>query len=158
MPSDVLANVEARGLLLDLDEKGVRLFVRAGTLMTKAAARLTPDDRAAIRQHKPDLLVLVLICADATLDRLLALRAGTLGRERHERGCYLCGQPLPSDRPLGRCGWCALACRLHAGGPVPADLIALFPESIRGTTCPQLRPGRALPFDCAQPTLELQEA
>jgi hypothetical protein len=155
---NVLDNVEARALLLDLDERGVRLFVREGRLGVTHVERLTTGELDALRRHKRDLFVLVLICADATLDRLLALRAGTLGRERRDSGCFLCGEPLPAERPLGRCGWCGLAARVFAGGPVSADVITLFPESIRGTDAPLPR-GGGLPLDCAQPEpLTLQEA
>lgn len=148
MSPDVLANLPARALLLDLDARGVRLLVRRGNLATTTPERLTEADRAVLRQHKRDLLVLVLICDDRTLDRLLALRAGTLGRQRAATGCHQCGGAMPSDRPRGRCGFCALATRLYAGGPVPPDVITLFDVSLRG---PRMLPVTGLPFDLAVP-------
>jgi hypothetical protein len=148
LPDDVLANVAARTLLLDLDTRGIHLCVQHGNLATRMPGALMEGDRQALRRHKPDLLVLVLICEDRTLDRLLALRSGALGRERAATGCYLCGDALPDGRPLGRCGWCAVACRLHAGGPVPRGVISLFPLSIRGALPVPLS---GLPFDMTVP-------
>lgn len=151
-PRDVLTNTEARRLLLALDARGIALQVRRGNLATTRADRLTDEDRAALRRHKSDLLVLVLIADVRTLDRLLAVRAGRpfSGGAPNEGACYCCGLPLPASRPAGRCGWCALAARLYAGGPIPADLIDLFPDDIRGAVAAPI-PASALPFDAAAP-------
>ncbi len=149
---DVLANVEARGLLLDLDARGIHLLVRRGNLATTTPERLTEADRAALRRHKADLLVLVLMTDDRCLDRLLALRAGRgLTAVNRALGCcHTCGDALPPSRPTGRCGWCALAARLFASGPIPPDVIELFGEDIRGTQTAS-QAGSALPFDTAVP-------
>jgi hypothetical protein len=153
MSPDVLQNLVARGLLLDLADRGIELFVRRGNLASVQAAALTEADRTALRQHKPDLLMLVLMCTDQTLDRLLDLRAGRLLEARHHEDgrCHSCNGELPAGRRHGRCGWCAVAARLYAGGPVPASLLHLFPPDIAGPQHVPLPQGGALPFDLAVP-------
>ena len=145
---DVLANLEARGLLLNLDARGIHLQVRRGNLSVAAdqAAHLTQADVGAIKQHKPDLLVLVLICTDAVLDRLLALQRGEQQVVR-STGCYLCGHALPAGRDAGRCGPCALAVRLYVGAPVPASVLDLFDTETTGRTT---TPAAGLAYDLLQ--------
>lgn len=51
-------------LLWQLEDRGfrVRLDDRDGALVVSPGANLTPDDREAIRTHKPELLRLVAYC------------------------------------------------------------------------------------------------
>ena len=151
-PIDVLENIEARALLLDLDARGVRLLVLRGNLATRTPERLTDADRAALRRHKADLLVLVLVTHDECLDRLLAMHAGRVGSSgSYVTGCcYLCAELLPADRPHGRCGWCGLASRLFAGCLLTSNLLALFDDDLRGLQAGSMA-GGGLPFDTAVP-------
>lgn len=153
-PSDAWQNLEARGLLLDLADRGVSVTVRAGRLDVRPASLVTPEEVVLLRQHKRDLLVIVLACTDAVLDRLLDMRAGRLLDARPSTApgiCHCCGIALPSDREHGRCGWCALSSRLYAGAPLSPDLLLLFPADVRGPLAVPLTPGGALPFDTAVP-------
>lgn len=152
-PSDAWENHEARALLLDLADRGVRVTVRAGRLDVRPASLVTPDEVALLRQHKRDLLVLVLACTDAVLDRLLEMRAGRLVQVTTTTAglCHVCGEHLPDDRQHGRCGWCALAARMYAGAPLLYSLLDLFPVDIRGPVAVPAPAGGALPFDTAVP-------
>jgi hypothetical protein len=89
---------------------------------------------AQLRAHKPDLLVLALVCDERTLDRLLDLR-GRSRMPREERtpgGCSICGEPLPRRLVCGRCGWCVLAGRLYAGAPLTREVLATFEVALVG--------------------------
>lgn len=153
-PSDAWQNHDARGLLLDLADRGVSVTVRAGRLDVRPASLVRPEEVAALRQHKRDLLVLVLACSDQVLDRLLEMRAGRLLNARPSTApglCHCCGSALPSDREHGRCGSCALASRLYAGAPLTPDLLLLFPADVRGPVSIPATPDGALPFDYQVP-------
>lgn len=147
--SDAWLNLEARRLLSDLADRGIVVTVRAGTLDVRPASHLRPDEPARLRQHKPDLLVLVLACTDAVLDRLLEMRAGRLGRAitTTPGRCHVCADHLPADREHGRCGPCALAARLYAGAPLTTDVLRLYPADVRGPMPVTPLSGQALPFD-----------
>lgn len=70
-----------------------------------------------------------------TRTRLAALRDGTSSAPRAEDGagtCYTCGERLPMHRATGRCGWCAVSARLHAGCAVPDDITVLFDPALFG--------------------------
>lgn len=151
MSHDVMRNTVARALLTDLSDRGIRLLPRRGMLAATNADRLTDEDRASIRLHKPALMVLALTVDDRTLDRLLELQAGRLrpGHVQRAGCCHMCGDALPRRRRIGRCGWCALASRLHAGAPIGEDVIGLFDPAIAGRDV--IRPTAALTLDLAVP-------
>jgi len=152
--SDVWQNTVARGLVLDLADRGVHLEVRLGRLQVAPMRLVSLGEVALLRGHRDDLIVLVLTCDDRTLNRLIDMRAGRqLGYARPSTAghCHVCVDPLPDDRPHGRCGWCAIAARLYAGAPVPSDLVSLFPSDIRGPLAVPFPLGGALPFDQAVP-------
>jgi hypothetical protein len=134
--SDVLANVDACELFVDLADRGIVLASQSGRLVSPTPERLTEADRAGIATHRDALRLLSLIVTDATLDRLDAFRPGALSGRRPKAcvigWCYVCGLAWPRHRAVGRCGWCALAARLVAGAPLSADLLALFDDSIAG--------------------------
>jgi hypothetical protein len=76
-----------------------------------------------------------LIGDPRTRARLTSLRAGvslTRSDVATADGCYLCGGRLPAHRAIGRCGWCAVAARLHAGCAVPDDITVLFDPALFG--------------------------
>jgi hypothetical protein len=150
---DVMAHADARALLDRLQRAGIRLQLSRGNICSLQSDRIAPEDVMSIRQWKPIIMVLLLAFDERTLDRLVSLKAGRLGgpdAEATERpSCYACGENLPRRRPMGRCGWCAIAARLHAGCGVPLDVLALFDPAIVGD-----RPARArkpLPFDVGAP-------
>lgn len=151
MSRDVMRNTAARALLTDLSDRGIRLLPRRGMLAATNSERLTDQDRTAIRLHKPALMVLALTVDDRTLDRLLELKAGRLrpGRVQRTGCCHTCGDALPRRRRMGRCGWCSLASRLHAGAPIDEDVIGLFDPAIAGRDV--RRPTHALSLDLAVP-------
>lgn len=151
-PENVLENLAARGLLLELEARGVRLLVRRGNLAAKAHERLNDADRAALVRHKRDLLLLVLLCDERTLDRLAALWRGSGCPQTllAPGTCYSCGELLPEHRTTGRCGFCALAARLYAGAPVPPDALWLFGEELAGAL-PVPQPAALLPLDSRIP-------
>lgn len=153
--SDAWENLAARALLLDLADRGVTVTVRAGRLDVRPASLVTPEEVTLLRSYKRDLLILVLACTDAVLDRLLDMRAGRLLEASPVTApglCHCCGTALPSDREHGRCGWCALASRLYASAPLDPDLLHLFPADVRGpVSIPVTLDGAALPFDVAIP-------
>jgi hypothetical protein len=136
--SDAWRNVDARGLVLDLADRGITLGVVAGRVRAAPAELLTAADEAALRRLKADVMVIILACDERTIDRLLLLRRGTPVTAQGAGGCYLCGGEMPPDRSSGRCGWCSVAARLYAGGPVPRDVIDLFPTAIRGVAATDL--------------------
>ncbi len=149
MSRDVMRNTAARALLTDLADRGISLLPRRGMLAATNSDRLTDQDRAAIRLHKPALMVLALTVDDRTLARLLEVRAGRLrpGRVQRPGCCHSCGDALPRRRGLGRCGWCALASRLYAGAPIDEDILGMFDPAIAGRDVP--RPTHVLAFDLA---------
>jgi hypothetical protein len=152
--SDVLENLVARGLLLDLADRGVSMKVQHGALTVWPMARVAPYEVELLRRHRDDLRILVLVCDDRTLDRLLEMRAGRLGQTITTTAghCHCCSDLLPDDREHGRCGWCAVAARLYAGGPVPADVLRLFPPEVRGLEVPvPALADQALAFDLEVP-------
>ena len=133
--SDVLANLTARAALLDLADRGVELSLRAGRVHATNAHLVTTDERAALSVHQASLAVLILIADERTLDRLLLLRAGRLpgsARVSAPDSCHSCAGTLPGAAVASRCGWCALATRLHAGGPIGIDVLELFDRAIVG--------------------------
>lgn len=151
--SDARQNVDARLLLSDLVDRGIRVTVRAGRLDVRPASLLTPGDVTAIKGNRSDLLILTLACSDDVLDRLLDMRAGRLGRAvvLLPGRCHVCGAALPDDRPHGRCGPCALAARLYAGAPLTTDVLGLYPADVRGHQLVPQPAGGALPFDLTVP-------
>jgi hypothetical protein len=129
--SDAWVNVAAKSLLTELEERGI-VVKRLGSLLdVRPASRLTSTDKRLLHEHKWDLLLLVLVLDERTLDRLLALKAGRMpaGGEHAEDGaCHTCRAPLPAGRRRGRCVFCAIAARLAFGAPLTNDLLALLPD------------------------------
>ncbi len=133
MSSDALSNPVAVHIVAALADRGIRLSVRRGMLAATRAQELTDEDRATLRQYKAAVMVLVLLGDARTRERLAARQAGRGLLEPAAAGhCHTCGERLPRRRPLGRCGWCALAARLEAGGPIPEDVLTLFDPAIVG--------------------------
>ncbi len=155
--SDAWGNVEARGLLIDLADRGIEAAVVAGRLVLTPASALTDADRAAIRRHRADLVILALAADERTLARLAALQSGALRPGDPVPGqCSTCGSRHETPTRIGPCGWCRLAeiqCRhwralrtpdsaavqvqAHAAVLSPC-LLALFPAAIRGADRPAL--------------------
>lgn len=152
--SDVWGDTVARALVADLTRRGVDLQVRRGKLRVEPIDLVAADEVPLIRQHRDAMLVIVLARHYRCLDRLLDLRAGRLGAAATTTlgHCYVCGDALPGDRETGRCGWCALAVRMHAGAPIPADIITLFDTTISGLDrTVHATTATTLPYDLAVP-------
>jgi hypothetical protein len=54
-------------LAWDLEERGFTITTDGTLLVIRPKARLTPDDDAAIREHRDDLLALTRYCDEVTL-------------------------------------------------------------------------------------------
>lgn len=150
----VLDHVEARELLGRLVSRGVRLVVRRGVLATMSdPALLSEDDRAQLAFLKWEIAVLVLAGDDRLIDRLVHVERPRGGDGSDwPASCVTCGDALPRGRVRARCGWCALAARLHAGAPVTPDVLDMFDETIVGPRALRTAgPDLALRFDEAVP-------
>ena len=118
-------------LLCALEDLGCDLAVVAGRLRVWPASRLTETLRAAIREHRAALIVLVQSCDPGVVSRRQVFaRQWTLERTTsfqvcpglpYERGqCFSCGDPT-GDAGFGRCWRCNLAWRLAVGIPIVAE-------------------------------------
>jgi hypothetical protein len=63
-------------LAWNLEERGFRLAADGADLVIVPGSRLTPNDVASVRHHKPDLLAIARYCGRDDLDRHL--------REEHD--------------------------------------------------------------------------
>ena len=117
----------AHDLLADLADVGVTVTVDAGRLVICPASRLTDPMRAALREAKPELLVLL---ADAAADPVqpAATRTQTCARCQHLTRIRTCTEPAAAglEPPTG----------LHPG----ADWFGIrWPAMASGTTCPAFK-------------------
>jgi hypothetical protein len=131
----------ALGLLVRLESDGFTIRAVGDRLLVRPIARLRPEDRSAIDQHRQELLALLLICDTHVQDRVAAFRAqlangsGPLFVFRSAPGyslglCYSCREPF--QRTGGcRCLPCALAVQLACRAPIdPASTgISSRPEA-----------------------------
>ncbi len=135
MTPAVLNNV-ALPLFIRLQEQGFDFQVADGSLFIKPVARVTPELRAKLRQHKPALVTLVGACDQGVQDRVAVYRdqraavTATIGpflfrpNLPYDAGvCFSCGDRLPEAR-FGRCWRCALAWRLAWGRSVAGEVAA----------------------------------
>lgn len=142
---DAWADLAARGVLLDLEARGIVLAVSRGNLTADQADRVTDADRARLRELKAALLLLVLANSKAVLDRLAGLRRAEVWPFPPLPGaCRSCGDALPPAVPAGACGWCTLAARQHRGAPLSIELLGLFPVHVVGDFARDVRRGGSL--------------
>ncbi len=123
-------------LLLRLEAEGFDVQVDGDRLRVRPPAKLTPELLGALRAHKADLLMLVRCC-----DAGVQARREVFARQLAETAapgvpaflfrqvpyatgsCFSCGDGL-AEAIFGRCWRCAIAWRMAAGVPIPADLAA----------------------------------
>lgn len=130
-------------LLLELEAAGLALVTTVtGTLRIGPAERLTPEQVAAIHEHRDALKTLALICEDGVQARRVTFVATLAEAESalvpslvfrpdlpYVAGqCFSCGDPN-GRATFGRCWRCALAWRLAVRVPIPAGLAAVYDEA-----------------------------
>lgn len=96
--SELLTNLQQRGVLVETDGAGVRLTALPGVL--------TDSDRAAVREHKPALLALLTRPPLGSFRRPLAVRGRRLAECPFD-GCAGAVTQLKEStaRLCGKCGW-----------------------------------------------------
>ena len=144
MTVDIFAG-PAWPLLLDLAAEGFRFVVNGDRLFIHPVHRLPPARRAALRQHRGDVLKLLRIC-DPTDSGVVERRDHFAGRLRAAGNgvapaflfrpgipyvpgiCFSCGDA--TGRPKFSCCWrCSLARRLACDVPIPVDVAAALDEA-----------------------------
>ena len=132
--TDVFAS-PALPILLGLERDGLDVGADGERLRIRPADRVTPERRAELVLHKPDLLMLLRCCDAGVGERRDVMRtlfeAAPAGRTSAllfrpglpyvEGRCFSCGDPLQTFR-VGRCWRCSLAWRLAVRVPIPAAL------------------------------------
>jgi hypothetical protein len=70
MTADVL-NSPAVGLLVELEQAGIRVVAVGGEVYAKPANRLTAEQRAVLKRERDSVLVLVRLLDDGVIERLM---------------------------------------------------------------------------------------
>ncbi|MGO9268250.1 MAG: hypothetical protein ACLQBA_25750 [Candidatus Binataceae bacterium] len=92
--------MDAQALVIDFDRRGIRLIPNPPKLTVKPSAKLTDEDRAAIRTNKAELLALALARDEAETARIAALDRQRNARDRARgRGYDYAFQP---EQPASR--------------------------------------------------------
>ena len=135
--TDSVFDSPALTLVLQLAAEGFELEVaEPNTLRVRPIERVTPELRADLQRHKPDILMLIRICDPGVQDRRAAFvtqldapsgapvsRLAFRETAYVSGRCHSCGDALERPR-WGRCWRCALAWRLACGLSSRADLAA----------------------------------